>query len=110
MLIPFFYDSLRGVSQWNHPFESQHRQMIVATRNDLTRQKKESRIRAQKAKELSVQVRERARQADELVRAELSTQLSSPSKTTIGTQLLLEQKDEDDELEHKSEARSPRLE
>lgn len=57
-----------------------------------------------------MQVRERARQADELVRAELSTQLSSPSKTTTGTQLLLEEKDEDDELEHKSEALSPRLE
>lgn len=76
------------------------------------------RVRAQKAKELSMLVRERAREADELVRAELSTQssvpprttfLSPPSKPTIGTQSLIEEKDEDDELEHKSEAHSTRL-
>ena len=64
---------------------------------------------------MSAFIRERARQADELVRAEISTHssiptrtssLSSPGKPRIAAQLLEEGNEEDEELEHKSETQS----
>ena len=62
---------------------------------------------------MSAFIRERARQADELVRAELSTHSSIPTRTSssssprkpiIAAQSLEEGMDEDEELEHKSES------
>jgi hypothetical protein len=62
---------------------------------------------------MSAFIRERARQADELVRAELSTHSSIPTRTSssssprkpkIAAQSLEEGMDEDQELEHKSES------
>jgi len=110
MLIPYFYDTVRRASQWNHPFETQHRQMIVARRNDLIQQKKEKRQRLDYTRALSTRVRERARQAELLVQEEMIARGQLlPEELRWRGDMVHEEKDdeEDDEdndaLEHKAE-------